>query len=715
MSVKNVRLFLGGLNLTGNDVGDLDQLLQAEATSGNRSTYLVFLATPPAPGSMRGTAERLLDEVAPGTSPLKVFDQLGGFAVDLDDAQAGRLRLRREVGSIELDRPMRLDPPIAEPQPAPNGANGNVLPQALVRYANGTASTGELIPWGVRAVWQGRDISTTGNSGAGTYAFVIDSGVANTTGDLNLNTTWSKSFIPGETAFQDGLGHGTHVAGTIGALVNGVGVVGVAPGATIVSLKVFNSTGGGGTYLNIIDAINYAVSVITTNSLPLPNVVINLSLGGPVDSALNAAMINAANQGIRFAVAAGNSAVDANTASPATTGDHPNIYTVSAVDSNYVMAPFSNWDQVTTLDPTDSVDVAAPGVSVVSLSRLGNGATATMSGTSMAAPHVAGALLMGGVTAGDMVTPGISNLTANFGTAIPADQFAWAATFPTSTIPTPAPTPTYTLSTTAAAVNEGTTLNFAISTTGVTTGTTLYWTLAGTGISTTDFTSLTSLDGSSVLTNGSASISLNISADLLTEGNELLSVQLYSDAGRTQLVSTSSTVTINDSSLTPPPSSTPPASVTGQTFWGTTRNDTIIGGIGNDQIAGVTATGTTAANLGRGQIDVLTGGLGTDTFLLADIRGTFYNDGRATNQGSGDYARIMDFDHTIDKLQLRSGSQYLIRYNSAVSANEIFLGNGDNLFTNADELIGRLQGANITAVAGNTYTLSTTTSWTTWV
>jgi ATPase subunit of ABC transporter with duplicated ATPase domains len=142
---------------------------------------------------------------------------------------------------------------------------------------------------------------------------------------------------------------------------------------------------------------------------------------------------------------------------------------------------------------------------------------------------------------------------------------------------------------------------------------------------------------------------------------------------------------------------------------------TITGGDGNDQITGVTATGTTAANLGRGQIDVLTGGLGTDTFLLADIRDTFYNDGNATNQGSRDYARIMDFDATVDKLQLRSGSQYLIRYNSAVSANEIFLGNGDNLFTNADELIGRLQGANLTAVAGNTYTLSTTTSWTTWV
>jgi hypothetical protein len=200
-----------------------------------------------------------------------------------------------------------------------------------------------------------------------------------------------------------------------------------------------------------------------------------------------------------------------------------------------------------------------------------------------------------------------------------------------------------------------------------------------------------------------------------SEGNELLSVQLYSNAGRTQLVATSSTVTINDTSLTPPPSTTIPAPVTNQTLWGTTRTDTITGGGGNDRIAGVTATGTTAADLGFRQVDVLTGGVGSDTFLLADIRGTFYNDGNATNQGSRDYARIMDFDHTIDKLQLRSGSQYLIRYNSAVSANEIFLGNGDNLFSNADELIGQLQGANLTAVAGNTYTLSTTTSWTTWV
>jgi hypothetical protein len=451
-------------------------------------------------------------------------------------------------------------------------------------------------------------------------------------------------------------------------------------------LKVFNSTGGGGTYLRIIEAINYAVSVITTNNLLLSKVVINLSLGGPVDSALNAAMINAANLGIRFAVAAGNSAVDANTASPATTGDHINIYTVSAVDSNYVMAPFSNWDQLTDTDTIDSVDVAAPGVSVVSLSTAGNGATAFNSGTSMAAPHVAGALLMGGVIKGDMATPGSSNLAANFGTAIPADPFAWAAAFPTTTIPTPTPS-TYTLTPSAASANEGTTLSFAIATTGVTAGTNLYWSLSGNGITTADFTSVISLLGSSVVqTNGSASINLNINADLLTEGNEGLSVQLYSDLNRFQLVA-NNTVTLNDTSTTPAP-------VTGQTFWGTTGNDTIIGGVGNDRIAGVLASGATSANLGRRQIDVLTGGLGADTFLLGDARGVFYDDGSAGNLGNADYARITDFTSGVDKLQLRNGRYFTTVSNGVTSLYWDRNTNGvlNTTGTNRDELIAMIQG-----------------------
>ena len=71
-----------------------------------------------------------------------------------------------------------------------------------------------------------------------------------------MNTAWSKSFVEGEGAFEDGTGHGTHVSGTIAALANGEGVVGVAPGAEIISLKVFNNSGGGATNGKIIEAID---------------------------------------------------------------------------------------------------------------------------------------------------------------------------------------------------------------------------------------------------------------------------------------------------------------------------------------------------------------------------------------------------------------------------------------------------------------------------
>ena len=86
-----------------------------------------------------------------------------------------------------------------------------------------------------------------------------------------------------------------------------------------------------------------------------------MSLGGGFSSGLDLAVRNAANQGIKFAIAAGNAGSDADFWSPASAGDHPNVYTVSAVDNQYQMASWSNWD-----DPNggDDVDVAAPGVRV---------------------------------------------------------------------------------------------------------------------------------------------------------------------------------------------------------------------------------------------------------------------------------------------------------------------------------------------------------------
>ena len=224
------------------------------------------------------------------------------------------------------------------------------LPQVLVDYNVAAIPTRDTLPYGTQAVWNGQNLSGLGNIASGAYAFVIDSGVLNTTGDLNLNTQWSRSWILGQSPFIDGNGHGTHVAGTIGALANNRGIVGVAPGAQIVSLKVFNNTGSA-TLSSIIGAIDYATDVIISNGLDLAKVVINMSLGGVLDSALNAAILRAANLGIRFTIAAGNSGVDADTVSPASVGTHPNVYTVSAIDSTGTMPSWSNWDAVTPCRP----------------------------------------------------------------------------------------------------------------------------------------------------------------------------------------------------------------------------------------------------------------------------------------------------------------------------------------------------------------------------
>lgn len=149
--------------------------------------------------------------------------------------------------------------------------------------------------------------------------------------------------------------------------------------------------------------------------------------------------------------------------------------------------------------------------------------------------------------------------------------------------------------------------------------------------------------------------------------------------------------------------SDPVPPTTNQILWGTTGNDTITGGNGNDRISGVLASGTTASALGRSQIDTLTGNAGADLFLLADSRGTFYNDGNSTRQGTSDYALIKDFKTAEgDRLQLRAGSQVLYRNVTinGIANTEIFLGNGDTRFNAADELIARLDNSALAPGSG---------------
>lgn len=210
-------------------------------------------------------------------------------------------------------------------------------------------------------------------------AWIVDTGVDTDHPDLNVDTQRSRSFVSGQTSVEDENGHGTHVAGIVGAKNNSVGVTGVASGARIVALKVLDQLGEG-RLSGIIQAVNY----VSQNGRA--GDVINLSLGGEGTSAtLDRVIRQAADAGILFAIAAGNESEDSDNYSPARV-NHPNVFTVSAIDRNNQFASFSNFGS--------SVDVAAYGVRITSTYK--DGKYATLSGTSMAAPHVAGLLLIRG-------------------------------------------------------------------------------------------------------------------------------------------------------------------------------------------------------------------------------------------------------------------------------------------------------------------------------
>ncbi|MGB0166185.1 MAG: S8 family peptidase [Luteibaculum sp.] len=290
-----------------------------------------------------------------------------GFAAQLTATQKAALEALPQIAFIEQDQIMSIigsDP-----------------------KATGSSAQADEKPYGI--------LRTGHASGAGKTAYVIDTGIDLDHPDLNVNTELSKDFT-GNTAGcgllgilfgcpdqvgspDDGNGHGTHCAGTIAAKSNGSGVLGVAFDATVVAIKVLGDNGSGSNS-GVIQGVDYVASTASRGD------VANMSLGGGASSALDNAVRNAASRGILFALAAGNDSRDANSSSPAR-ANGSNIYTVSAMNSSDRFANFSNFGN-------PPVDFCAPGVSVKSTYR--NGGYATLSGTSMAAPHVAGILLLRG-------------------------------------------------------------------------------------------------------------------------------------------------------------------------------------------------------------------------------------------------------------------------------------------------------------------------------
>ena len=229
----------------------------------------------------------------------------------------------------------------------------------------------QVIPWGVNRVGGSRD-------GTGKHAWIIDTGIDLDHPDLNLGT--GQNFVlTGKKSSNDGNGHGTHVAGTIAAINNAIGVVGVAANATVHPVRVLDDRGSG-TIDSVIAGIDYVAANAQAGD------VANMSLGarGHYQS-LHDAVSRAADYGILFAIAAGNDSDNANNYEPAHV-EHPQVYTISAVEVRDIFASFSNY-----MNPP--VEFAAPGVGI--LSRRAGGGVVSYSGTSMATPHVAGLLLFG--------------------------------------------------------------------------------------------------------------------------------------------------------------------------------------------------------------------------------------------------------------------------------------------------------------------------------
>jgi subtilisin family serine protease len=280
-----------------------------------------------------------------GAVPGHVYaDALRGFSAYMSEQDAVAIAADPAVAYVEEDSIM----------------------EAIVTQSNAT--------WGIDRIDQrNRPLNGTytyTSSGSGVTAYVIDTGIRRT------HTQFGGRAVHGYTAVNDGRGstdcngHGTHVAGTIGG-----STYGVAKAVRLVAVRVLSCNGSGSTS-GVIAGVNY----VSSNHTGTAPAVANMSLGGGISSALDAAVNNSIADGVTYAIAAGNSNANASNFSPARVGA---AITVGSSTSTDARSSFSNYGSV--------VDIFAPGSSITSAWSTGDSAVNTISGTSMAAPHVAGA------------------------------------------------------------------------------------------------------------------------------------------------------------------------------------------------------------------------------------------------------------------------------------------------------------------------------------
>ncbi|WP_225822176.1 S8 family peptidase [Streptomyces naphthomycinicus] len=351
-------------------------VLAAHSATAVKGSYIVTLKKTAGFTASSSTGKNLVERYG-GTVRKTFRAALDGYTAHLTAAEAARLAADPAVATVEQNQRVRL--------------------------ADTTQSSA---PWGLDRIDQANlPLSGTytypDSAGSGVTAYVIDTGVRITHTQISGRASNGYDEVDNDTTAQDGNGHGTHVATTIAG-----STYGVAKKAKIVAVRVLDDNGSG-TTAGVIAGVDW---VTAHHSGPS---VANLSLGGSASTSLDTAVRNSVASGVTYAIAAGNSNANASSYSPARVSE---AITVGATTSSDARASYSNYGSV--------LDVFAPGSSITAGWNTSDTATNTISGTSMATPHVAGAAavylanhtsatpaqvasaLVNGATSGKVTSPG---------------------------------------------------------------------------------------------------------------------------------------------------------------------------------------------------------------------------------------------------------------------------------------------------------------------